>query len=100
MFLVGSLIRYDCDQYTWKSDSSQLCAAASCAGGQSLPLGILGIFGHLFGLLTPLAVWHALGVTAAQKQTFAMVAGGIAGLAARAGWCPHPPPPEHSARAC
>ena len=87
VFLVGSLIRYDRDQYTWKSDSSQLLRRGQLRWGSNLfHLGILCIFfGHLFCLLTPLAVWHALGVTAAQKQTFAMVAGGIAGLACASG---------------
>lgn len=83
VFLLGSLIRYDRDPYTWKSDSSQLLRHGQLRWGSNLfHLGILGIFfGHLFGLLTPLAVWHALGVSAAQKQMLAIVAGGIAGAA-------------------
>jgi nitrate reductase gamma subunit len=32
VFLLGSLIRFDRDQYTWKSDSSQLLRTGSCAG--------------------------------------------------------------------
>jgi hypothetical protein len=32
VFLMGSLARFDRDQYTWKSDSSQLLRAGSCAG--------------------------------------------------------------------
>ena len=87
VFLLGSLIRYDREPYTWKSDSSQLLRRGQLRWGSNLfHLGILGIFfGHLFGLLTPLAVWHALGVTAPQKQMLAMVAGGIAGAACLAG---------------
>ena len=87
VFLVGSLIRYDREQYRWKSDSSQLLRRGQLRWGSNLfHLGILGIFfGHLFGLLTPLAVWHALGVTAGQKQLLAVVAGGIAGLACASG---------------
>ena len=83
VFLLGSLIRYDRDAYTWKSDSSELLRRGQLRWGSNLfHLGILGIFfGHLFGLLTPLAVWHALGVTAPQKQMLAIVAGGIAGAA-------------------
>ena len=66
VFFVGSLLRFDRDQYTWKSDSSQLLRAGQLRWGSNLfHLGILGIFfGHLFGLLTPLAVWHVLGVSA------------------------------------
>jgi nitrate reductase gamma subunit len=64
VFLLGSLVRFDRDQYTWKSDSSQLLRHGQLRWGSNLfHIGILGIFfGHLFGLLTPLAVWHALGV--------------------------------------
>jgi len=87
VFLLGSLIRFDREQYSWKSDSSQLLRHGQLRWGSNLfHLGILGIFfGHLFGLLTPVAIWHALGVTAAQKQMLAIVAGGIAGFACALG---------------
>ena len=50
-------------------------------GSNLFHIGILGIFfGHFVGLLTPMEVWHALGVTAPAKQILAIVAGGIAGL--------------------
>lgn len=82
VFFVGSLIRFDREQYTWKSDSSQLLRRGQLRWGSNLfHIGVLGIFfGHLGGLLTPLAVWHVLGVTPAAKQMVAMVAGGIAGV--------------------
>ena len=82
VFFVGSLIRFDREQYTWKSDSSQLLRHGQLQWGSNLfHIGVLGIFfGHLGGLLTPLAVWHALGVTPAAKQMVAIVAGGIAGV--------------------
>ena len=81
VFFIGSLVRFDRDQYTWKSDSSQLLRAGQLRWGSNLfHIGILGIFfGHLVGLLTPLAIWHALGVTPAAKQLLAVVAGGGAG---------------------
>jgi nitrate reductase gamma subunit len=87
VFLLGSLVRFDRDQYTWKSDSSQLLRHGQLRWGSNLfHIGILGIFfGHLFGLLTPLAVWHALGVSASAKQMLAMVAGGLAGVVCLAG---------------
>jgi nitrate reductase gamma subunit len=87
VFLLGSLVRFDRDQYTWKSDSSQLLRRGQLRWGSNLfHLGILGIFfGHLFGLLTPLSVWHMLGVSAPAKQTLAIVAGGLAGIACLAG---------------
>ncbi|HEY1394223.1 MAG TPA: respiratory nitrate reductase subunit gamma, partial [Methylibium sp.] len=55
VFLVGSLLRFDRDQYTWKSDSSQLLRAGQLRWGSNLfHFGILFLlFGHTVGLLTP-----------------------------------------------
>lgn len=82
VFFLGSLIRYDREQYTWKSDSSQLLRHGQLRWGSNLfHLGVLGIFaGHFSGLLTPLTVWHALGVSPAEKQLTAIVGGGIFGI--------------------
>ena len=82
VFFVGSLMRFDREQYTWKSDSSQLLRHGLLRWGSNLfHIGILGIFGgHLAGFLTPIPVWQALGVSLAEKQMSAMVAGGIFGI--------------------
>ncbi len=82
VFFVGSLIRFDREQYTWKSDSSQLLSRRQLRWGSNLfHIGILGIFfGHFVGLLTPVDVWHAVGVSAPAKQMLAIVAGGIFGV--------------------
>ena len=87
VFALGSLVRFDREQYTWKSDSSELLHRGRLRLGSNLfHIGILGIFfGHLVGLLTPAEVWHIIGVTAAQKQMTAMVAGGVAGAMCLAG---------------
>ncbi|TVZ41455.1 nitrate reductase gamma subunit [Alteromonadaceae bacterium 2753L.S.0a.02] len=82
VFLVGSLVRYDREPYTWKTSSSQLLEKKWLRRG-SLPfhIGVLAILGgHFVGLLTPHEVWHALGVSAAFKQKVAMAAGGIFGV--------------------
>jgi len=81
VFLVGSLIRFDQNQYTWKSDSSQLLRAGTLRWGSNLfHFGILFLFfGHLVGLFTPHAVYGVF-MTAATKQMLAVVAGGVAGL--------------------
>lgn len=81
VFFVGSLIRFDREQYTWKSGSSQLLREGQLRWGSNLfHIGVLGIFGgHFTGFLTPIAVWHALGVSPPEKQMTAMVAGGIFG---------------------
>lgn len=87
IFLLGSLIRYDREQYTWKSDSSQLLHSGSLRVGNILfHLGIIGLlFGHAAGLLTPIWVWDALGVTHSAKQMVAVVAGGLMGAICLAG---------------
>ncbi|HYR24351.1 MAG TPA: respiratory nitrate reductase subunit gamma [Aquabacterium sp.] len=81
IFLLGSLARFDRDQYTWRSESSQMLSTGTLRVGSNLfHLGIIGLFfGHFFGMLTPPEIIHALGVTAAQKQILAVVAGGILG---------------------
>ncbi len=80
VFFMGSLARFDRDQYTWKSDSSQLLRAGQLRLGSNLFHGgiLFLFFGHLFGQLTPHAV-YSLFITSSQKQLLAVAAGGIAG---------------------
>lgn len=87
VFLLGSLFRFEREQYTWKSDSSQLLYRGRLRAGSILfHVGILGLFlGHLVGLLTPVAIWDALGVSHGLKQLTAMIAGGIMGTLCLAG---------------
>lgn len=81
VFLMGSLARFDRDQYTWKSDSSQMLRARQLRWGSNLfHIGILFLFfGHSVGLLTPHWVYEPF-ITPAQKQMVAIVAGGVAGV--------------------
>ena len=87
IFLLASLIRFDREQYSWKSDSSQLLYRGQLRLGNILfHVGILGLFfGHLVGLLTPVVVWDTLGVSHGLKQMVAMVAGGVMGVTCLAG---------------
>lgn len=87
IFLLGSLVRFDREQYTWKSESTQLLHRGRLRAGSILfHVGIIGLFfGHMAGLLTPLWVWDTLGVTHGAKQLFAMAAGGVMGLLCLAG---------------
>jgi nitrate reductase gamma subunit len=80
VFLMGSLARFDRDQYTWKSDSSQLLRTGQLRWGSNLfHVGILFLFvGHTVGLLTPHFVYEPF-ISPAQKQLLAIVAGGVAG---------------------
>ena len=81
VFLLGSLIRFDRDQYTWKSDSSQMLKTGQLRIGSNLfHIGVLFLFfGHFVGMLTPHFVYEAF-ISAGTKQLMAMVTGGIAGL--------------------
>ncbi|MCA1855533.1 respiratory nitrate reductase subunit gamma [Massilia oculi] len=81
IFLLGSLIRFDREQYTWRSESTQVLHRGSLRLGSVLfHIGIIGLLGgHAVGLLTPVWVWDALGVSHGAKQIFAMTAGGIMG---------------------
>ena len=82
VFLVGSVLRFDAAQYTWRSGSSQLLRRRLLRVGSNLfHIGLLLLFvGHFVGLLTPPAIYHAIGLTTAAKQLMAMVAGGIFGV--------------------
>ncbi|ACA19973.1 respiratory nitrate reductase, gamma subunit [Methylobacterium sp. 4-46] len=83
VFLVGSLLRFDREQYTWKAGSSQLLRRRQLMLGSVLfHVGVLAILaGHTLGLLTPIAVFDAVGVSHGFKQGLAIVAGGVAGTA-------------------
>jgi len=81
VFFIGSLARYDRDQYTWRTGSSQFLRADELRLGSNLfHIGILLLFvGHFVGLLTPPDVYHALGLSTSAKQILAVVAGGVFG---------------------
>jgi len=81
VFFLGSLLRYDRDQYTWKTSSSQLLSKKDMRLGSNLfHIGIIMLFfGHLIGLLTPQWAYHFV-MSAGTKQVMAMTAGGIFGV--------------------
>ncbi len=87
VLVLGSILRFDKDQYSWRSQSSQFLRRRQMMLGSNLMhLGILVLFvGHLVGLLTPINVFDAAGISHAFKQKTALVVGGIAGIAAFAG---------------
>lgn len=80
VFLLGSLFRFEREQYSWRSGSSQLLRARQLKIGSNLfHIGILFLLaGHTVGLLTP-HVFYELVITAPQKQMLAIVSGGVAG---------------------
>ena len=59
VFVLGSLLRFDTSQYTWRSGSSQLLRKRQLRWGSNLfHVGILVVFaGHFVGLLSPTGQW-------------------------------------------
>ncbi len=84
VLLVGSIVRYERDPFTWKSFSSQLLRRRQLVLGSVLfHVGVIIVFfGHLVGLLTPIEVFDAIGIGHGAKQILAMVVGGVAGVIA------------------
>lgn len=84
---VGSVIRYDREPYSWRAGSSQLLRRKQLIWGSVLfHAGVLVIFfGHLVGLLTPIALFDAIGISHGAKQMLAIAAGGVAGVLAIVG---------------
>lgn len=87
VMILGSIARYERDPFTWKSSSSQFLRRRQLIIGSVLfHVGVLVIFfGHLIGLLTPIAFFDAIGISHGAKQLLAIVVGGIAGVMALAG---------------
>jgi nitrate reductase gamma subunit len=86
VLLLGSLVRFDREPYSWKSDSSQTLYMGELKLGSNLfHYGVLiVILGHFVGFLMPesLVLWL---MSPKQHQLLAMVVGGIAGLIAIVG---------------
>ena len=81
VFLLGSLIRFEREQYSWRSGSSQLLRRKQLlVGSVCFHVGVLFLLvGHTVGLLTPAAI-YGLVLTAPQKQLLAIVSGGAFGV--------------------
>jgi nitrate reductase gamma subunit len=83
VFFLGSLIRFDREQYSWKSDSSQMLKRGQLRLGSNLfHIGVLFLFfGHFVGMLTPHFIYEPF-ISAGHKQLLAMISGGTAGVLA------------------
>lgn len=81
VFLIGSWLRYDYGQYTWRAASSQMLDRKGMNLASNLfHIGILGIFaGHFLGMLTPHWMYEAF-LPVDVKQKMAMIAGGACGV--------------------
>lgn len=80
--VVGSILRYDLAQYSWKTSSSQLLEKKQLRKGSiAFHVGVIMVLmGHFVGLLTPHHVWDVLGITPQVKQIVAITMGGFFGL--------------------
>lgn len=87
VLLLGSIVRFDRDPYSWRSKSSQLLRKKQLMWGSNLfHIGILIVLiGHVVGLLTPIVVFDAIGISHGFKQIMAMTVGGLAGVMCLAG---------------
>ena len=76
VMILGSIIRYDREPYSWRSQSSQFLRKRQLMWGSNLfHIGIIFLFfGHFIGLLTPHAVYEHV-ISAENKQMLAIVAG-------------------------
>ena len=83
VFWIGSWLRFDREQYGWKSDSTQLLSKGSMRWASNLfHYGIIAIFGgHFVGLLTPHFVFAAI-MPDITHQYVAIIAGSIFGASA------------------
>lgn len=82
IFFLGSLLRYDREQYSWKTGSSQMLSNKNFRIASILfHVGIITILlGHFAGLVIPYELWHLLGVSLQAKQIIAMGVGGLFGV--------------------
>jgi nitrate reductase gamma subunit len=87
IFVGGHLYRYQYDQLGWTSKSSELLEKRILRIGSNLfHWGIIFVFGgHIMGLLIPIEVYEAMGVSEHQYHTIALLGGIPSGLAATIG---------------
>lgn len=84
---LGSILRFDKGQYTWRSQSSQFLRRRQMILGSNLfHIGVIVLFiGHFVGLLTPITVFEFFGISPTFKQLTALIVGGLAGISALVG---------------
>lgn len=86
VLLLGSLIRFDREPYSWKSDSSESISKRELRLGSNMfhyGVGVV-LIGHLVGFLIP-ENWVLAFMSATEHELLAMLVGGIAGIFALVG---------------
>lgn len=79
--IVGCIIRFDREPYTWKASSSQMLSSKKLKLGNNLfHVGVIFVLmGHFVGLLMPESIYHIF-ISTENKQLLAMVSGGFFGI--------------------
>jgi nitrate reductase gamma subunit len=82
VLLVGSWLRFDREQYSWRSGSSEMLRKRQLVIGSNIfhvaVLALLG--GHVMGMLTPVSLYTSLGLTVQMHAIAEVFFGGIAGV--------------------
>jgi nitrate reductase gamma subunit len=82
VLVVGTIYRFEREQYTWQASSSQMLRTnrGFNIASNMFHIGVLGLVGgHVGGLLVPAPVYELLGVTDAAHQKMELVMGSMMG---------------------
>lgn len=87
VFIGGHIYRYNRDQFGWTTKSSELLEKKLLRLGSNLfHWGIVVVFfGHVLGLLIPVAFYESLGISESQYHMLTLIGGIPAGLVAACG---------------
>lgn len=87
VMIVGTIYRYQSNQLSWGSKSSEILEKKLLTSGSILfHVGILFVLaGHIAGLLVPIEFYNALGISSELYHGAAIALGGLSGLVALAG---------------
>ena len=82
VFLLGSWLRFDREQYTWRSGSSEMLRKRQLVYGSYIfhVAALALIAGHVAGMLTPVWAYTSLGFTVEDHAILEVVAGGLSGV--------------------
>ncbi|MCK6554671.1 respiratory nitrate reductase subunit gamma [Candidatus Binatia bacterium] len=81
VFLLGSWLRFDREQYTWRSGSSEMLRKRQLVVGSYVfhVAALALVLGHVAGMLTPVWAYTSLGFTVEEHAILEVIAGGISG---------------------
>lgn len=87
IFIGGHIYRYQKDQFGWTTKSSEFLDKKSVkVGSQLFHWGVVFVFiGHFLGIIIPVGIYDAVGISEATYHTIALVFGIPAGIAALIG---------------